>query len=75
VAKITKFSRVTLGRASRRERETLGLSQEKFAERANIHRTYVSSIELGKVSIGIEIAQSLAHALDLKLTELVRKAE
>jgi transcriptional regulator with XRE-family HTH domain len=33
-----------------------GLSQEEFAERANVHRrTYISSVELGKVNVGIGI--------------------
>ena len=71
----TKFSRHSLGQAIRNERAKLRLSQEKFAERAKVHRTYISSIELGKVSIGIEIAQSLASALGMKLSELVRRAE
>ncbi len=31
-------------------REKLGLSQEESAECANVHRTYIRSIELGKVS-------------------------
>jgi transcriptional regulator with XRE-family HTH domain len=75
VRKTTRFSRFTFGRAIREERERLELSQEKFAERANVHRTYISSIELGKVSVGIEVANSLATALGLKLSELVRKAE
>ena len=75
MTKTTRFSRVTFGQAIRREREKLGLSQEDFAERANVHRTYVSSIELGKVSMGIEIAHALACALGMKLSELVRKAE
>ena len=73
--KTTRFSRRTFGQAIRQERERLGLSQEKFAERANVHRTYISSIELGKVSMGIEIAHALAGALGMKLSELVRKAE
>ena len=73
--KTTRFSRHTLGRTIRRERERLGLSQEDFAEQANVHRTYISSIELGKVNIGIEVAHALACALGMKLSELVRKAE
>ena len=73
--KTTRFSRLTLGQAIRRERERLGLSQEDFAERANVHRTYISSIELGKGSMGIEVAHALAYALGMKLSELVRKAE
>jgi transcriptional regulator with XRE-family HTH domain len=75
VSKATKFSRRTFGRAIREERLKLGLSQEDFAERARVHRTYVSSIELGKVSVGIEVANELAAALDLRLSELVQMAE
>lgn len=75
MAKATRFSRLTFGRAVRRERENLKLSQEEFAERANVHRTYVSSVELGKVSVGIEVANSLAAALGLRLSELVRRSE
>lgn len=75
MAKATRFSRLTFGQAVRREREGRRLSQEKFAERANIHRTYISSIELGQVSVGIEVASALASALGIKLSELVRKAE
>ena len=56
-------------------RERLGLSQEDFAEKAGIHRTYVSSIELGKVSVGIEIANQLALALGKRLSDLVKEAE
>ena len=56
-----------IGQAIRQERERLGLSQESFAERANVHRTYISSIELGKVSMGIEIAHALACALGMSL--------
>jgi transcriptional regulator with XRE-family HTH domain len=75
VARATRFSRDSFGRAVRRERERLGLSQEAFAEHADVHRTYISSIELGKVGIGIEVANSIAAALGLKLSELVRRAE
>lgn len=45
------------------------------AERANVHRTFISSIELGKVSVGIEVAHALACALEMRLSELVRRAE
>jgi transcriptional regulator with XRE-family HTH domain len=75
VQKATRFSRRTLGVAIRRERERLDLSQEDFAERANVHRTYVSSVELGKVNVGVEVANQLASALGLRLSDLVRRAE
>ena len=70
-----RFSRLTFGRAVRHERERIGLSQEKFAELANVHRTYISSVELGKVSVGIEVANSLARALEMRLSDLIRLAE
>ena len=75
MSKANRFSRRTFGRAVRQLRERLGISQEDFAERAGIHRTYVSSIELGKVSVGIEIANQLALALGRRLSELVKEAE
>jgi transcriptional regulator with XRE-family HTH domain len=75
VAKATRFSRLTFGRAIRRERVDQRLSQEKFAERANVHRTYISAIELGKVSVGIEVANALASALNMRLSDLIRRAE
>jgi transcriptional regulator with XRE-family HTH domain len=75
VPKATRFSSRTFGAAVRYERQKLGLSQEDFAEKANVHRTYISSIELGKVSVGIEVANELASALGIRLSELVRIAE
>lgn len=75
MSKATRFSRRTFGRAIREERQKLGFSQEDFAERARVHRTYVSSIELGKVNVGIEVANELASALSMRLSELVRLAE
>ena len=63
------------GIAVRRKRHKLNLSQEDFADRADIHRTYVSSIELGKVDVGIEVAYKIASALSLSLSRLIKEAE
>ena len=63
------------GRTVRRYREQLGLSQEGFADVAEIHRTYVSSIERGKVQVSIGIAQKLAVALGVPLSRLWRDVE
>jgi transcriptional regulator with XRE-family HTH domain len=52
-----------------------GWSQEKFAENAGVHPTYVSAIESGKVSVGIKVANKLAKALDMRLSALIRMAE
>lgn len=67
--------RKEFGKAVRKRREELGLSQEKLAEIADIHRTYVSSIELGKVAVGIEVCHKIAKALKTPLSRIIREAE
>ena len=63
------------GIAIRRRRHKLGLSQEEFAEKADIHRTYVSSIELGKVDTSLTVAKKIAGALQISLSSLLKEAE
>jgi transcriptional regulator with XRE-family HTH domain len=63
------------GEAVRKRRSELGISQEDFADKAGIHRTYVSSIELGKVQISIVIAHKLAVALEMPLSKLWQRVE
>ncbi len=72
--KVNKF-RKEFGLAVRKRRNRMHLSQENFADRADIHRTYVSSIELGKVDIGISIAYKISHALNIPLSKLIKEAE
>lgn len=71
----TKRFKQEFGIAVRRRRHKLSLSQEDFAEEANIHRTYVSSIELGKVDIGMGVAYKIARALHLPLSKLLKETE
>lgn len=66
---------ILFGQAVRRYREKTGLSQEAFADVAGIHRTYVSSIERGKVQVSIGIAQQLAVALGVPLSRIWRDLE
>jgi transcriptional regulator with XRE-family HTH domain len=63
------------GAAVRARREKQRISQEDFADKAGIHRTYVSSIELGKVKVSIAIAEKLAVALEIPLSKLWRDVE
>lgn len=63
------------GLAARRRRERLGWTQEECADYASVDRSYVSSIELGKVSVGIQVAYDLAKALRMRLSALIRQAE
>lgn len=66
---------IRFGKAVRAEREKQGISQEAFAVQAGVHRTYVSSIELGKVQVSIRVAQQLADALGVPLSKLWKKTE
>jgi hypothetical protein len=52
-------------------------SSSTFCPSSLMQVTFLSSItiELGKVSVGIEIAHALAVALGMRLSELVREAE
>jgi transcriptional regulator with XRE-family HTH domain len=47
------------------------LSQEKVAEMADLHRTYVGQIERGDVTPTLAAAERVAHALGLELWEVL----
>jgi transcriptional regulator with XRE-family HTH domain len=59
------------GRKLREVRETRGISQERLAELAGLHRTYVSSVERGKRNISLLNIEKLAVALGVPLTKLM----
>ena len=52
-----------------------GISQETFADMCELHRTYISDIELGKRNISLENIVRIASALGLPISELFRKVE
>ena len=47
-------------------RIALGLSQEAFAEKCGLHRTYISAIECFRRSIALENVQRIADALEIE---------
>ena len=59
------------GRAVRKRRRELDLSQEDLAERAGLHRNYISDIERGDRNPSLENIQKLAKALDTKVSALL----
>lgn len=59
-----------LGLNVQRLRKAKGWSQEEFADRAGLHRTYVSSIERGIRNPTLTIVEKLAVALDVGIGEL-----
>jgi transcriptional regulator with XRE-family HTH domain len=58
------------GKAIRRRRRELDLSQEELAESADLHRTYISSIERGERNVSLENIERLAEALDISISAL-----
>jgi transcriptional regulator with XRE-family HTH domain len=63
--------RVRFGRKLRETRLKRGVSQEKLADLAGLHRTYVSSVELGKRNISLVNIERLAAALGVSMAELM----
>ncbi len=58
------------GNNVRQYRMKLGLSQEKFAEKCGLHRTYISDIECFRRSISLDNIQKIADALGVETFQL-----
>ena len=50
----------------RKYRNSSGLSQEAFANKAGLHRTYISALECGKRSIALDNIEKIADALGIE---------
>ena len=50
----------------RKYRTIIGLSQEAFAEKVGLHRTYISAVEREKRSIALDNVQKIADALGVE---------
>jgi transcriptional regulator with XRE-family HTH domain len=64
-----------LGLAIQVRRKELDLSQEELAQKAGLHRTYISEIERRSRNLSVKILVKLALALDTTPATLVVKAE
>jgi transcriptional regulator with XRE-family HTH domain len=60
-----------LGLNIRRRREAEGWSQEDYAERAGIHRTYVSDIERGRRNPTVTVVEKLAQPFGIPAGDLL----
>lgn len=59
------------GKIVRERRNALGLSQEKLAEFAELHFTYVSSVERGERNLSLSNIAKLANALRCSMKDLM----
>jgi len=61
---------IQFGNKVREERAKRNLSQEKLAEIAGMHRTYIGMIERAEKNITIRNIKKIANALNLSLSKL-----
>ncbi len=64
-----------IGNRIRELRSRTGLSQEKFAQKIGMDRTYFASVELGKRNISIVNIEKIANGLDVTLSEFFKDIE
>ena len=62
-----------LGRAVRKRRLDLRLSQEKLAERADLHWTYIGGIERGERNVSLLNIVRIAKALQVTPSDLLKE--
>ena len=61
-----------VGNRIRELRNQTGLSQEKFALKIGMDRTYFASVELGKRNIALKNIEKIANGLGVTLSELFK---
>lgn len=65
------FIKVTFGKRVKSLRQQAGLTQEAFAHKCGLDRTYVSGIERGIRNPTLEVIALMAAGLDLKVKNLI----
>ncbi|MDR1632221.1 MAG: helix-turn-helix transcriptional regulator [Dysgonamonadaceae bacterium] len=60
------------GENVRKYRTEQHISQEKLAEAAGVHRTYIGMIERAEKNITLRNIEKIAKALDIHITELLK---
>jgi endonuclease V-like protein UPF0215 family/DNA-binding XRE family transcriptional regulator len=66
---------VRLGHVVRALRADAGFSQESFSARVKVHRTFMGSLERGRVNPSLETVERLAQGLRMTAGELLKIAE
>lgn len=58
------------GERVRELRKAQGLSQEEFAEKADLHYTYIGGVERGERNLSLKSIELIASALKIEIREL-----
>jgi len=64
-----------LGDELRKARKDAGLSQEKLASKAGVHRTYVSLLERNVKSPTVDVLLRLCKAMGVSAAEIIGRVE
>ena len=64
--------RERVGNNVRRLRKKQGISQEELADRAALHRTYISGVERGVRNPTVVVLEKVADALGVELSALTK---
>ncbi len=67
--------RETFAKNLRRLRQSKGLSQEELAHRADLDRTYISSLERSIYSPSIDVVYRLSTVLGVEAADLLKKSK
>ena len=67
--------RKSLGKVIQQRRKQLGLTQQQLAERAELHRTYISDVERGERNLSLESVYQLSKGLSTLISTLFAEAE
>ena len=60
------------GQRLREKRTALGLSQEAFADKCKLDRTYISGIERGKRNLSLRNIEIIAKTLGITIAEVMK---
>jgi transcriptional regulator with XRE-family HTH domain len=61
----------TFGANLRRHRESLGLSQETFADELGLHRTYLGGVERGERNLTLRSVERIADGIGVDVLALL----
>jgi transcriptional regulator with XRE-family HTH domain len=64
-----------IGAAVRKRREALGVSQEAFADRIRMHRTYYGALERGEKNLQLSTLERVCAGLSVSMSEVIQDAE
>ena len=64
--------RVILGTTIREERSRAGLSQERLAEKAELHPNYLGRVERGEEHVSLAALVRIARSLKIQVNDLTR---